>query len=51
MGARGQMDANGKIVFEFDKIEADLCGFKLPLPKFASDVGFVEVQVGRGNGG
>lgn len=39
------MDEQGRIVFEFDHIEADLCGFKIPLPKFGSDAGFVEVQV------
>lgn len=44
-GAHKQMDEQGKIVFEFDRIEADLCGFKIPLPKFGSDAGFVEVQV------
>lgn len=44
-GGYKQMDEQGKIVFEFDRIEADLCGFKIPLPKFGSDAGFVEVQV------
>lgn len=39
------MDAGGKIMFEFDRIEADLLGFKVPLPKLNSDAGFVEVQV------
>lgn len=39
------MDGQGRIVFEFDRIEADLCGFKVPLPKFSQDAGFVEVQV------
>lgn len=32
-------------MFEFDRIEADLLGFKVPLPKLNSDAGFVEVQV------
>lgn len=40
-----QMDRKGRIVFEFDRIEADLCGLKVPLPKFSQDAGFVEVQV------
>lgn len=39
------MDDRGKISFDFDRIEADLLGFKVPLPKFNSDAGFVEVQV------
>lgn len=39
------MDNRGKIVFAFDRIEADILGFKVPLPKFNSDAGFVEVQV------
>lgn len=39
-----QMDDRGKIVFEFDRIEADLLGFKVPLPMFNSEAGFVEVQ-------
>ncbi|CAM9431643.1 unnamed protein product, partial [Laminaria digitata] len=39
-----EMDAGGKIMFEFDRIEADLLGFKVPLPKLNSDAGFVEVQ-------
>lgn len=38
------MDDRGKIVFEFDRIEGDLLGFKVPLPMFNSDAGFVEVQ-------
>lgn len=32
-------------MFVFDGIEADILGFKVPLPKFNSDAGFVEVQV------
>ena len=32
-------------MFEFDRIEADILGFKVPLPMFNSDAGFVEVQV------
>lgn len=43
-----QMDDRGKISFEFDRIEADLFGFKVPLPNFNADAGFVEVQVNRG---
>lgn len=39
------MDDRGKIFFKFDRIEADLLGFKVPLPKINSDEGFVEVQV------
>lgn len=39
------MNQEGRIMFEFDKIEADLLGFKVPLPRFNSDAGFVEVQV------
>lgn len=39
------MEAENKVVFEFEKIEADVLGFKIPLPKFSSDAGFVEVQV------
>eukprot|EP00904_Undaria_pinnatifida_P010046 jgi/Undpi1/6171/HiC_scaffold_20.g08655.m1 len=39
-----EMDTRGKIMFEFDRIEADLLGFKVPLPKLNSDAGFVEVQ-------
>ncbi|CAN0401671.1 unnamed protein product [Pylaiella littoralis] len=41
---RYEMDDRGKIFFEFDGIEADLLGFKVPLPKFNMDAGFVEVQ-------
>lgn len=43
------MDDRGKISFEFDRIEADLFGFKVPLPNFNADAGFVEVQVSRGD--
>ncbi|CAM9742568.1 unnamed protein product, partial [Hapterophycus canaliculatus] len=39
-----KMDDRGKISFDFDRIQADLLGFKVPLPKFNSDAGFVEVQ-------
>ena len=41
------MEAQGKVVFEFERIEANILGFKIPLPKFASEAGFVEVQVSR----
>ncbi|CAM9687628.1 unnamed protein product [Ectocarpus sp. 4 AP-2014] len=44
-----KMDDRGKISFEFDRIEADLFGFKVPLPNFNADAGFVEVQVSRGH--
>ncbi|CAM9735072.1 unnamed protein product, partial [Ascophyllum nodosum] len=39
-----RMEAQGKVVFEFERIEANILGFKIPLPKFASEAGFVEVQ-------
>lgn len=42
-----QMDDRGKVLFTFDRIEADILGFKVPLPKFNSDAGFVEVQVSQ----
>lgn len=32
-------------MFYFDRIEADLFGFKIPLPKFGQDAGYVEIQV------
>lgn len=39
------METENKVVFEFERIEANILGFKIPLPKFSSDAGFVEVQV------
>lgn len=42
-----QMDDEGRFVFKFDSVKAEMFGFKVPLPKFFSDEGFVAVQVRR----
>lgn len=40
-----QIDESGKLVFDFERIEGDLIGLKLPLPSFTREEGFVEAQV------
>ncbi|CAM9191189.1 unnamed protein product [Choristocarpus tenellus] len=43
--AKFNMDSTGKIRFEFEKVYADLLGFKLPLPRGAGESGnYVEIQ-------
>ncbi|CAM9359401.1 unnamed protein product [Sphacelaria rigidula] len=38
------MDRRGRLVFDFERIESDLFGFKIPLPRFGQDTAFVEMQ-------